>query len=65
MKGILTSKETDLSKGYSEYENNIKKCINNCKQSDKKKLNWTGKGKLDSIGNIDYEFINKLINLWN
>jgi hypothetical protein len=43
------------------YEQNIKKCINNCKQTDKKKLNWNGKCKLTHIGNIDYEYIDNLL----
>jgi hypothetical protein len=41
---------------------NIKKCIENCKNSDKKKLNWCGNGKLDNIGNINYEYIIQLLN---
>jgi len=40
---------------------NIKKCIENCKNSDKKKINWYGNGKLENIGNIHYEYIIKLI----
>lgn len=44
-----------------EYKNNIKKCIYNCIQSDKKKLNWIGNGKLDHIGNIDYKYIRELL----
>jgi hypothetical protein len=44
---------------------NIKKCIENCKSSDKKKLNWAGNGKLDKIGNINYEYIIQLLNEQN
>lgn len=44
---------------------NIKKCINNCNKSDKKKLNWVGKGKLDHVGNIDYEHVNFLLEKQN
>jgi hypothetical protein len=40
---------------------NIKKCIENCKSSDKKKLKWVGNGKLENIGNIHYEYIIQLI----
>ena len=40
---------------------NIKKCISNCLLSDKKKISWKGKGKLDKIGDIDYDYITKLL----
>lgn len=44
-----------------EETKNIRKTIANSKQSDKKKLNWTGRGKLDSVGDITYEYIHNLL----
>ncbi len=44
-----------------QHKNNIKKCISNCLQKDKEKINWKGKGKLDHIGNINCVHINKLL----
>ena len=44
---------------------NIQKAISNSKQSDKKKLTYTGPSKLNSIGNINYLFIKDLIDTQN
>lgn len=45
----------------SIYKKNILKCISNCKQTDKKKINWNGRGKLYHVGNINYNIIHNLL----
>jgi len=44
---------------------NIQKAISNSKQSDKKKLTYSGPSKLNSIGNINYIFIKDMIESQN
>jgi hypothetical protein len=60
---ILESKKYKLFNIDQEERFNIKKLIDNSKQSDTKKLTWIGKGKLNSIGNITYEDIVKLLKI--
>lgn len=48
---------------YKEQTKNIRKAIANSKQSDKNKLNWGGNGKLESVGNITYEYITELLKI--
>jgi hypothetical protein len=62
---VINSDKGDYHSIDKDHVKNIKKCINNCIQSDKKKLNWVGNGKLDRIGNIDYEYINDLLEKQN
>lgn len=50
---------------HKEHKANLKKCISNNIYKDKKKLNWKGRGRLNSIGNIDYECVNRLLELQN
>jgi hypothetical protein len=45
----------------SEEKTNISKIVSNCKNSDKKKLNWVGNGKLEHIGDITYNHIYQLL----
>lgn len=47
--------------GNIQENKNIQKIVSNCKQSDKKKLNWTGAGKLSDIGNITPDYIKQLL----
>lgn len=41
---------------------NIKKSVSNCKLTDKKKINYVGKGKLESIGDITSEYVRECVN---
>lgn len=58
---IVTTEKDPLFDADANEQKNISKKVQNSTQSDKKKLDWNGTGKLDHIGNITPESILNLL----